>query len=522
MGIREYVGRLTFRILGGILIPGHDSFHAVRWLIALWASIAVLVAEGGAIAGPSGDTATSGRPVLPHSAAAHKSAPNAETSLKVTTAPWSGVARIKVEGDVVHFQTKHPNFFHLELEGCKGRTVTFHTQGTNYWATLLPVYSYDEDVQDPRRMNCGMGASFYLPDSTAVEWRRAASARWTKEQGFEFQITFEQDRAVVASRVPYTPEYLERFVHSVRAGEKAVLHRLVYTQGGQSLYLLEFRRPGAGKVPRPTVLMYAREHANEHDGSWVVQGAMEWLLSDDLAAKRLLGQVNVLLLPVLDPEGAAKGDFDRMTDSFWPAESVATPEANAVANWLKWDWIDRGERLDLTISVHNVQSGEGPTLFVPQVALAREKEIAQFNAMLRAAVGEKFMRDRPQQRGKSPFRLGGYCLDHYGPLALCYEINSQSPQKKLSLNEMGLVGKAMLEVACQYLRTPAGARSRSVVDSSLRTRAQSLAAGGNIPGVSNTRFFPAMLIELSARAPKTAIPDKPQPDTQPTQRRSLP
>jgi hypothetical protein len=488
--------------------------------LAFCAGIALLLPKGSA-AGPLGNTSTSDT-AISQPVGAKEVSKGKEGVLKVTTYPWAGVTAVRVDNDVVTFQTKHPNFFCLELEGCKGRTITFRTKGTISWKTLLPVYSYEEDVQNPRRMNCGMGASFYLSETSPFAWRRVDNVRWSKEQGFEFQVTFEQDRAVLASRVPYTPEYLERFVHSVRAGEKAVLHRLVYTQGGQSLYLLEFRRPGAGKVPRPTVLMYAREHANEHDGSWVVQGAMEWLLSDDPAAKRLLGQVNVLLLPILDPEGAARGDFDRMTDSFWPAESVATPEANAVANWLKWDWIDCGERLDLTISVHNVQSGEGPALFVPQVALAREKEIAQFNSMLRAAVGEKFMRDRPQQRGKSPFRLGGYCLDHYGSLALCYEINSQSPQKKLSLNEMGLVGKAMLEVACQYLRTPAGARSRSVVDSSLRTRAQSLSAGGNIPGVSNTRFFPAMLIELSARAPKTAIPDKPQPDTRPTQRRSLP
>jgi hypothetical protein len=429
-------------------------------------------------------------------------------SLAVTTVPYGGVAAIRVDGDTVDFQVKHPNFFLLRLEGCKGRTLTFHTQGTGFWPTLLPVYTYDADFQNPRTMNCGLGAQFYLSETIATDWQRVAKAQWSAEAGFEFQITFDQDHAVIASRAPYSPEYLDRFVHSVRGKGRGVLHALAETTGGRSLYLLEFCRPGVGVGRKPTVLMYAREHADEHDGSWVVQGAAEWLLSGDREAESLLDQINVLLIPLLDPEGADKGDFDRMTDSFWPSKEDAKPESHAVANWLKWNWIDRGERLDFAISLHNVQSGEGPALFVPQVDRAREREIGEFNSLLKTLVGKKYMLDHPQEMGKSPFRLSGYCQDHYGSLALCYEINSQSPQKKLSINEMGMMGRALLQVAAQYGRAPAGARSRAIVDIALRTRAAALAAGGNIPGVTDDRRFPAMLIELSARAPKPASADE--------------
>ena len=417
--------------------------------------------------------------------------------------PGSGVTSVSIKGTTVRFELSNPNFFMLRLKGCKGKTVVFQTPGTKQWVSLRPLYTYEMDFQNPLHLNCGLGASFYLPQETPAAWKHVDKSAWDKKKGFEFQVAFEKDEAIVASRVPYLPEYLESFVLSVRSHGRLEMHRLMYTAGGRSLYLLKTLRPeGEPATRRPTVLMYAREHANEHDGSWVVQGAMEWMLSDDPNAARIAREMNILLMPVMDPDGAAAGAFDRITDSFWPAEKVESPEARKIAEWLKWNWIDAGEEIDLVIDLHSVQSGEGPALFVPRGDPRREKEISGFNKLMQARVAPGDMDTRFHSEGNSPFRLVGYCQDAYGSVPLCYEVNSQSPKKKLTVAEMGGLGKAFLETAEQYFYSMDGMKTRAGVKTHLEKRAEILAAGGNIPGVSNNPGSNPMLIELSAQAPK--------------------
>ncbi len=391
----------------------------------------------------------------------------------------------------------------LHVTGCKGKTVVFQTTGTKYWDTLRPVYTDEMDFQNPLRLSCGLGARFYLPQESPAEWKRVTKAKWDKKTGYEFQITFEKDEAIIASRVPYLPDYLGQFLHSVRGLGRMELCRLTYTNGGRGLYLLNASKPlKEGEPRRPTVLMYAREHANEHDGSWVVQGALEWLLSDDPNAARITREMNVLLMPILDADGAAESAFDRITDSFWAANTVESPEAKALAYWLKWNWIDAGQELDLVIDLHSVQSGEGPALFVPKGDPRREKEIDFFNGLLQSRLGVSWMDTRIRSQGKSPARLVGYCQDSYGSIPLCYEVNSQSPKNKLTISELGSMGKSILETADRYFHSPVGSITRTAVKAHLENRAKVLAAGGNIPGVENFQYVDPILIELSAQVHK--------------------
>ena len=66
----------------------------------------------------------------------------------------------------------------------------------------------------------------------------------------------------------------------------------------------------------PCVLIYAGEHADEHDAMWAAQGAIEYLLSDGTEAKQLRDQFTFLVIPMLDPDAAVAGKHEGFIASF--------------------------------------------------------------------------------------------------------------------------------------------------------------------------------------------------------------
>ena len=83
------------------------------------------------------------------------------------------------------------------------------------------------------------------------------------------------------------------------------------------------------------ILFYAaREHADEHDSSWVVAGALERVIADDVLAKDLRGRFTFLFIPILDMDAATKWHSARIViATAFDAQDDATPESIAYARY---------------------------------------------------------------------------------------------------------------------------------------------------------------------------------------------
>jgi hypothetical protein len=288
---------------------------------------------------------------------------------------------------------------------------------------------------------------------------------------------FDADSAYIAMRVPRTPGYNEQFMRRLSSNPLVTVTEIGLSQRHRPLLLAQIGTP---KADKPCILLYAQEHADEQDAGWAAQGAIEYLLSDARAVAKLRREYVFLVMPTLDPDATAAGIHQSIISSFWPGR--ATPESIAYANWFR-NWVNQGNRLDLVIDLHNIQSGEGPHVFCPLMegAGARGGLSMSFHRLLLTnmqSAGYGTQVD-PQMRGWMPTRLSGWLRHYYGPLSIAYEINSQAPERHLTLSEIKNLGAVFVQSAAEFFGGKDGRATLAEVDSCRAERTAGLSGTGS-------------------------------------------
>jgi hypothetical protein len=231
------------------------------------------------------------------------------------------------------------------------------------------------------------------------------------------------------------------------------------------------------KPDRPTILIYAREHATEPDGSWVVEGIFRWLISDDPAAHLARQQYDWLLISLLDPDRAAEARYTD-ADLFTSAPPVR-PEVIAYATYLV-NWVDAGHRIAIAVNLHNVECTEGPHLFSPLINQSREEAIQSFHRQWLYPAIEKagFVTGQPAWStvGLANFRLSGWCAMVFHTLDLFYEVNGRAPSARLMPPQLADLGQLLAQHSLTVINTAAMAAMRTEMREALATRERERAA----------------------------------------------
>lgn len=104
----------------------------------------------------------------------------------------------------------------------------------------------------------------------------------------------------------------------------------------------------------------ARQHSWESGTSWVMEGALKYLL-DSAEGKALHDQFVFQVMPMADPDGVARGgvrfnkfghDLNRNWDLVKPEEMPEIyAQKTAIVNWLL-----QGHKIDMFLSMHNTEA----------------------------------------------------------------------------------------------------------------------------------------------------------------------
>ncbi len=402
---------------------------------------------------------------------------------------------------------KRPHFFLFRIEGATGQSMTFEIpRAPIKWATLNPVYSYAPNLDDlstfsvvpvasEKRRQAPNGAE--LPDTSGqgwqfihdTEWQSQTESKWqlliqgkwrslmkgTTEirQRFLFRQKFTGD-AYVCMRYPYTPSYNQRYLDSL-VGRPAVQVITVGTSTeGRPLQVVKISEGGESEEKlKPCVLIYAREHADEQDSSWVAQGAIEYLLSDAFKPSELRKRFTFLVIPVLDPDGAAMGVYEHITDSFLPRHE--TPESLAYCAFFK-RWADGGNPLQLVLDLHNVESQEGE--HVELIMFKSDQEHANyrrdfFDQFLQLLAVEKGFTTTMIRSGVLiPLRLESWLHEYYGSLDVLLELDAQAPSRHLTIADLHVIGQSLVLASADYLFSQEAAPLMASVDATQRVRSE--------------------------------------------------
>ena len=274
---------------------------------------------------------------------------------------------------------------------------------------------------------------------------------------------------------PYQHAMLERLQAAKRPG--VFLDQLGETPGGHTLTVIRLEPPDPATAPaeRPTILAYAREHGTEPEGSWVVEGMLRWLLSDDPDAVTARQQYDWLLIPLLDPDDAGRCRYT--SANIFSNAAPVRPEAVAYATYLVHR-IDTGRRLELVINLHNVECTEGPNLFTPLVNRLRQPAIAELNAPLWPAAREAgFTVGQPawSMVGLANERLSGWCFQHFRTMDLFYEVNGRAPASRLTPGRLRQLGAVLARQSSAMMRSPVMAAVRADITEHLAARTRTRA-----------------------------------------------
>jgi hypothetical protein len=380
-------------------------------------------------------------------------------------------------------------WFMFRIRGAAGRLVRIDLTGRDVemdkWATLNPVYCDASELDDETlfatkpatedKVPVRAWNGPLLPSTEAERWHFIQDVWQSKQDTLSFVTPCKSESVFVAMRVPYTPTYNEKYISALGRNPRLKVLQAGLSNAGRPLTVVQVGAEDSDKAKRnPCVVLYAREHADEPDSSWVAQGLIEYCAGNDEQAKKLRERVTFLVIPMVDPDAAAISRHQGIMVSF--KAGLTTVESRGYAKWFH-NWIADGGRIDLVLNLHNVQSKESPNLACALMAGAAERGAA--SAALNRILVERFraanMSVAPSvwALGISTERLGGWLSMSYGPLVFAYEVNSQAPVRHLNLEQLKGMGMHIAEGIGSFVETSSAKTVLDGIEEIRRRRVES-------------------------------------------------
>lgn len=352
---------------------------------------------------------------------------------------WQGLVPVMTYADPTQYASYE--WFHKDDQGRWMSSDLFKLGDAKFAGT--------DTVPEQQVIPAELAAQFLSTDGmTWNPWRDVDVAEAKPNLNiFRVTQTFARDTATVAMRVPYTYTYEQAFLKKLKDAQLpgVFVDEIGFTPTGRKLYIirieqLSMQEETTHETERPTILVYAREHATEHDGSWVIEGMLRWLLSDEPLAIEARQKSNWLFIPILDVEGSCNSVF-RVGDFFQVTKPIMR-EAVAYALYLV-RWLDTGHRLDIVMNLHNVECTEDRNFFCPLINSDRITSVRKFNQNLfNRLKADGFSVGNPygDNVGIQIARLSGWCNSRFSTYDLMYEVNTCDPSSRLTMNRTARLG----------------------------------------------------------------------------------
>lgn len=240
-------------------------------------------------------------------------------------------------------------WFYFEVNGANGSALTFDllnidkTNVPSHWRTAVPVYSND----------------------AGTTWERIASQPAVIETTYQFSHEFTSDTVRLAFHNPYTLSTINSKIAEWQKSPWCTATQTIgeSTQGRPLTHLTitDSSVPVEGKIG---VWVIARQHAAEVTGSFVLEGMMDYLLSDEPGANLLRQKATFNIIPVMNPDGVFIGNYRDNAQGInlnrvWNGTASAneSPEVLWAQRAIK-RWVDAGNDYSYFFDLHSTSGNE--------------------------------------------------------------------------------------------------------------------------------------------------------------------
>jgi zinc carboxypeptidase len=273
--------------------------------------------------------------------------------------------------------TPHPDrgwacWWYFKLQGVRpGETITLEVGTDSFAKPDQAMFSLDNHV-----------------------WVHTAPGRREKDR-IIYHHRVDATDAWFAWGPPYVLEHARALVErAAKVTPDAIAFELCKSREGRPVPALRFSPPGVtnpGAAARAGIWIQARQHAWESGSSWVGQGLVEWLLSEDPRAAELRKKAEICFVPIMDVDNVARGaggknqkPQDHNRD--W-SESPHWPEVRAAMQHIAA--LNAAGRFDLFIDLHNPAPNDRvPEFFLPPRELLSARGKTNLERFLAAATEE--------------------------------------------------------------------------------------------------------------------------------------
>ena len=173
----------------------------------------------------------------------------------------------------------------------------------------------------------------------------------------------------IAHVPPYTSNDLDRLLDELRSSDNAVVETIGQTVQGRNIPLITVTNPDLPDEKKKIVWLQARQHAWEAGTSYVMEGALRFITSDDPAARALRDEMVFKFTPMVDRDGCANGQVRCNANGYdvnqhWQEVDLRHPE---FLRMMPEIWYTKkaillsaaGPRgIDLLVNMHNTETAE--------------------------------------------------------------------------------------------------------------------------------------------------------------------
>ncbi|MGF1573556.1 MAG: M14-type cytosolic carboxypeptidase [Sumerlaeia bacterium] len=264
-------------------------------------------------------------------------------------------------------------WFYFEVKGANESTLTFdliETEKTNvpgHWRSAVPVYSND----------------------AGATWQRIATQPQMEGTTYRFTHEFTSDTVRLAFHDPYP---LSRINSQIAQWQQSpwctASERIGESTQGRPLTHLTITDTTVPAAEKVGVWVIARQHAAEVTGSFVLEGMMEFLLSNDSTAQLIRRNATINVIPVVNPDGVVMGNYRDNAQGVnlnrvWngTASMIESPEVVWAKRAIK-QWVDAGNNYTYFFDLHSTSGAQPHFAFHSTANQTSEEYYARLQAFL--------------------------------------------------------------------------------------------------------------------------------------------
>lgn len=254
--------------------------------------------------------------------------------------------RCAVAGEVDQDKrNRQASWYYFRVDGAAGRSLTVELVDLpgeyNYRPNrgaitkdTIPVYSEDD-------------VHWQHFDASAVEYDES-------EPVLRLRFTPKSNRFWIAHVPPYTNMHLRSLLRSFAGHPHARVESVGRTVRGREIPLLTITDPSAPDDPKRVVWLMFRQHSWESGSSWVGEGAIRYLLSEDPEAWQIRKSTIFKILPMCDPDGVARGGVRFNVHGYdlnrnWDVRDEKLMPEIAAERKAVLDWVRSGRKVNLLL-----------------------------------------------------------------------------------------------------------------------------------------------------------------------------